>query len=231
MSRVIDLTGQKFNHWTVLERAENNKRGEAMWKCECDCANHTIKIVQGYSLRHGTSKSCGCEQKRKISQLNFDDISNKKFGHLTVLEYVGTDNSRKSLWKCQCDCEGQTIIIARGTDLRSGKTSSCGCIKSKGEKYIAELLTKNNIPFEKEKTFKDCLFPDTNGKARFDFFVNNQYIIEFDGVQHYDASNPWYGKNKEHDEYKTQWCKEHNIPLIRIPYTKLQTLTIEDLII
>ena len=63
------------------------------------------------------------------------------------------------------------------------------------------------------------------------FFVNNQYIIEFDGVQHYDVSNPWYGKNKEHDEYKTQWCKEHNIPLIRIPYTKLQTLTIEDLII
>jgi hypothetical protein len=30
---------------------------------------------------------------------------------------------------------------------------------------------------------------------------------------------------------KNQWCKENNIPLIRIPYTHLKDLSIEDLIL
>ena len=28
---------------------------------------------------------------------------------------------------------------------------------------------------------------------------------------------------------KSQWCKENNIPLIRIPYTQYNNLTIDDL--
>ena len=37
----IDITGQKFNHWTVIKREKNNSNGDAMWLCECDCKNHT----------------------------------------------------------------------------------------------------------------------------------------------------------------------------------------------
>lgn len=231
MSKLIDLTGQKINHWTVLERAENNARGGARWKCQCDCKNQTIKTINSYSLISGSSKSCGCEQKKNVSKLNFIDITNKQYGHLTVLEYIGTDKSRKTLWKCQCNCKAQTIIITRGTDLRSGKTTSCGCVKSKGELIIAQLLMENNIPFEKEKTFLNCIFPDTKGLARFDFYINNKYLIEFDGEQHYDITNPWYSEiNKKHDEFKTKWCIENNIPLIRISYNQLNTLTIKDLL-
>ena len=40
-----------------------------------------------------------------------------------------------------------------------------------------------------------------------------------------------FEKTKYRDSYKNQWCKENNISLIRIPYTKLKTLTIEDLIL
>jgi sigma54-dependent transcription regulator len=60
-----------------------------------------------------------------------EDITGNKYGHLTVLEYVGKDNSRKSLWKCKCDCDAETLIITRGSDLRSGKTISCGCVNFK----------------------------------------------------------------------------------------------------
>ena len=38
-----------------------------------------------------------------------------------------------------------------------------------------------------------------------------------------------FEKTKIHDAYKNQWCKENNIPLIRIPYTHLKDLCIEDL--
>lgn len=152
------------------------------------------------------------------------------------MEYVGSDNNKKALWKCQCDCEASTIIITRGTDLRSGKTISCGCISSKGEEKISQLLKENNIPFEKQKTFDSCRFPDTNCLAKFDFFVDNKYLIEYDGIQHYkptfeELCPKSFEKTKQRDEYKTQWCKENNIILIRIPYFKLNRLKIEDLII
>lgn len=54
----IDLKGMRFGKLEVLERVENNYRGDAMWKCKCDCGNETI--VVGKSLRNGSTKSCGC---------------------------------------------------------------------------------------------------------------------------------------------------------------------------
>lgn len=36
---------------------------------------------------------------------------------------------------------------------------------------------------------------------------------------------------QERDKIKNQWCKENNIPLIRIPYTRLLKLCIEDLLL
>jgi hypothetical protein len=232
MSKAIDLTGQTFGRWTVIERVKNNNCRKAMWLCECGCEQHTRKEVLGYTLRKGKSKSCGCLQKEKVSKLNFIDISGKKFGHLTVLEFAGKDNSKKILWKCKCDCEAETIIIVRGADLKSGKTTSCGCVKSKGEEKIAKILKDNNILFKKEKTFSTCRFKDTDALARFDFYLPDQNIvIEYDGEQHFNKNNPWYGKNKEHDDFKNDWCKKNNILIIRISYTQLEKLTIKDLIL
>ena len=93
----------------------------------------------------------------------------------------------------------------------------------------------NNIYYEQQKTFSNCIFPNTKGLAKFDFYVNNQYLIEFDGEQHFNSRKYGYfteEKVKEikyRDEIKNQWCKNNNIPLIRIPYTHLQDLCLEDL--
>ena len=38
-------------------------------------------------------------------------------------------------------------------------------------------------------------------------------------------------KTQERDALKNQWCKDNNIPLIRIPYTHLNDLKIEDLLL
>jgi hypothetical protein len=46
---------------------------------------------------------------------------------------------------------------------------------------IEQLLKENNFSFEREKTFDSCINPKTNKLLRFDFFVNNSYLIEFDG--------------------------------------------------
>ena len=58
MSKVIDLTGNKFGEWTVLERAES-KKNRTMWLCKCECGCGTIRPVSSSNLRGGKTKSCG----------------------------------------------------------------------------------------------------------------------------------------------------------------------------
>jgi hypothetical protein len=52
-----DLTGQRFNRWTVISFSHVQKKA-AYYKCKCDCG--TISIVSGNSVKRGASKSCGC---------------------------------------------------------------------------------------------------------------------------------------------------------------------------
>ena len=71
MARLIDMTGRKFGRLTVVKRVEKPKGSEskeAFWLCQCDCGN--TKIIAGYYLRSGTSKSCGC--------YNIDNLKSRK---------------------------------------------------------------------------------------------------------------------------------------------------------
>lgn len=73
------------------------------------------------------------------------DITNKKFGKLTVLEIVGKKDGKCYYWKCQCDCGN--IIEVNGVSLRSGNTKSCGCGKYDGlKKYNAQQTLETKIP-------------------------------------------------------------------------------------
>lgn len=64
-----------------------------------------------------------------IGKLAKNEIGNR-YGSLKVIERADSDNGY-ARFVCKCDC-GKTII-ARGSDLRSGNTKSCGC--SKGESH------------------------------------------------------------------------------------------------
>ena len=54
------------------------------------------------------------------------DLTNKRFGHLVVLRYVGVQKQRKQ-WLCLCDCGRKTTLSS--TQLRLGRTTSCGCFR------------------------------------------------------------------------------------------------------
>ena len=241
---VIDLTGQQFGLLTVIQRDFNPHKGkEAWWLCYCECGN--MKSIRGSDLRRGKTKSCGClsikqakENIKKAQEKNQIEQSliGKIFGKLKVIEELSEkDKYGYKQWKCLCECGN--ITISNTNALNSGKKLSCGCLKSKGEMVIQKLLQENNIAFEKEKIFTSCKFTDTKNYAKFDFFINQEYIIEFDGIQHFTYTNQdWntqehYQKLQEHDNFKNQWCQENNIPLIRIPYWKLNSLTINDLLL
>ena len=188
-------------------------------------------------MRQGKTKSCGCFCITQTKKANTVDLSNQKFGKLIALEPTDKRHGRAVVWKCKCECGN--ICFVDTSHLHSGHTQSCGCIRSRGEEFIAKIYREANISYEQQKSFNTCRFKETNSMARFDFWVNNSYLVEYDGIQHFEFRESiisWnnqenFIKTQERDKIKTQWCKENNIPLIRIPYTKLDTLCLEDLML
>ena len=53
-------------------------------------------------------------------------LTGQTFGRLTVTGYAFKDNGNNTCWDCRCEC-GTTAVV-RGTRLKSGHTSSCGCL-------------------------------------------------------------------------------------------------------
>jgi len=57
-----------------------------------------------------------------------DDLTGNRYGRLIVLKRVENDKHGSTRWSCRCDCGNEKVIS--GSNLRSGKTISCGCFNS-----------------------------------------------------------------------------------------------------
>ena len=123
MAKASDLIGNRYGKLLVIERAENNKRGNTQWLCKCDCGK--TKVALGYDLTHGRTVSCGCNNIGKPSKKRVD-ITGKRYGKL-VVESLNEQLSKPTclIWNCKCDCGNS--IVARGGNLKIGHTKSCGC--------------------------------------------------------------------------------------------------------
>ena len=62
------------------------------------------------------------------------ELTGKRFGRLTVLEFVETQN-RRTFWRCTCEC-GNTTIVS-GSNLSYGSTRSCGCLHRETVRSVA----------------------------------------------------------------------------------------------
>lgn len=235
--RAKDLIGQKFGRLTVIKRVPN-KNKKVCWKCRCDCGN--VVIVDAGSLLSGNTKSCGCLRQQTTHNINYEDLTGQRFGHLVVIHQVNDKlySNKHILWKCQCDCGN--IIEVDSSRLKTGHTQSCGCIKmSHGEEKIQQILEENNIKYIYNKgIFKD-LKSTNNRVLRYDFILldDNQIpfrLVEFDGQQHFETI-PFFERshnnsNMERDKIKNNYALNNNIPLVRIPYTKEKTLCLQDIL-
>lgn len=158
------------------------------------------------------------------------DITGQKFGKWTVLYKTNKRNAGGVIyWHCKCDCGIEKDVL--GSSLRNGLSLSCGTHSniSKGNEKIKQILIENNIPFKIEYKFDSC---KDKKILPFDFYINNQYLIEYDGIQHYDKNSRFdYEYTHKHDLIKSAWCKDNNIPLIRIPFWHYEHLKLQDLLL
>lgn len=61
--------------------------------------------------------------------MKLEDLKGKRFGELTVIERDFRENSKKTYWKCKCDCGN--IVSIDAFKLKNGHTKSCGCLRNK----------------------------------------------------------------------------------------------------
>lgn len=116
------MINEIFGKLKVVEYSGKNKRRESLWLCLCECGNK--KIIKGYNLKIGKTKSCGCIK-------TGSDPKNRKGhrkGRLEFIEFVGMDKNRTSFWKARCEC-GNEIVLRSNSSAKS-----CGCLKVESDK-------------------------------------------------------------------------------------------------
>jgi hypothetical protein len=129
---LLDLTGQEFGRYVVIgyDRSGGRKsRRGPRWLCRCNCG--AVRSVCGTELRESKTKSCGCyrrEQMLERRRRRFKDITGRRFGRLLVVGFAGMSAAGNGAqWRCRCEC-GQAKIFL-GSNLRYGRTQSCGCLQ------------------------------------------------------------------------------------------------------
>jgi len=116
----------KINH---LSRTSTTKI-----KVECPRCNKIRKVRFRDCFREKFSGLCGTCSRSYLGKSNAKNLTKMKFGKLTVLDSTEKRIDKKVIWKCLCDCGNFKEVIS--SNLLSGHTMSCGCLKKeKLEEY------------------------------------------------------------------------------------------------
>lgn len=154
----------------------------------------------------------------------------------TCIGFVEKQHTRTSLlFRCSCGNEFITSIAS----FQNGKTRCEKCAKSisKYEYEFRAYLDSVGIKYIHQYSIDQCrdILP-----LPFDFFIKEyNVLVEIDGEGHYYPCNfnqigakkaqATFEITKEHDVIKNEFCKNNNIPLLRIPYTSFKDGTYKQL--
>jgi hypothetical protein len=67
-----------------------------------------------------------------------EDLKGRRFGRLTVLyqteDYVSPKGQHFAMWHCVCDCDNHNEVDVKANNLRTGTTTSCGCVAKESKR-------------------------------------------------------------------------------------------------
>jgi len=189
------------------------------------CKKDNYEWISNYQNFTDSKRGCArCSHNNKLTQeeANENVLTKCKEMNYTLAEpfiYIGAGKTKLHI-KCNIDGHCWTPIYNNLINKKYG-CPKCNNI-SKGERIIFSILNKKNIFYNTQYKFDDCV---DKYSLKFDFYLPDYNMcIEYDGIQHYEIIN-FFGGEKEfqnrqkRDNIKTQYCKDNNIKLLRIPYT------------
>lgn len=130
------------------------------------------------------------------------------FNRLKVLSGGGKSKKGELLWKCTCSCGNQITIC--GSDIRSGHTKSCGCIRKErnnGTKhnrcYTPEYLAWRNM---KSRCYnpKGTSYKDYGGRG---IEVCNSWLKSFDVFFSDMGTKPSKAHSLDRIDNEGNYCK------------------------
>lgn len=242
-----NIAGIKKGMLTPISYAYT-KNYKSYWNCICDCGNICVKSKD--YIDQNNNPNCGCitsklhsKNGHKNVEKHFTDLTGKTFYRWFVESFAGyktKKDRRDGMWNCVCiNCKTKKQLSTYV--LTTGRSKSCGCLRSFGEEQISKILKNKNINFTTGFYYDDLRGPN-NGVLYFDFAVFNkdnvvQYLIEFQGKQHFiePTGNKNFGKLQREitDSLKREYCKNNNIKLYEIRYdedveTKIEKIIYEE---
>jgi hypothetical protein len=219
------------------EYVGNKNAQKLKWKClKLECG----EIFEScWSSIYSNGSGCGYCAGQQVGISNclatkYPEIAKQwhstKNGELTPM-MVTISSNKRVWWTCdKCNNEWRTSIHHRTI----GERKCPQCRSSKGEQKITECLDKYKLYYQREYSFED-LFGEFN-PLRFDFAIftdeENMHLkclIEFDHKQHFEQIKGWQTKEQFelgvfYDSLKNEYCRTHNIRLIRISYLEFDNI-------
>lgn len=196
---------------------------------QCVCGDiFYVRFNDFYSKNQRQCQKCGHENGANERRFSYDQVKNyievESRSDCKLLSKKYSNCESKILLQCKCGSKFKTTF----SEFKYQNKHQCNlCSKSIGETRIEKWLIKNKIDYNPEYSFENCLSEKGN-LLRFDFYLLKLNIcIEYDGEGHYypfrfsKDKDKMKNKLKEtqiNDNIKNQYCKNNNIPLLRIPY-------------
>lgn len=206
---------------------------DSILSLECECKEKfdtTFKAIK-YNNKNKCNR-CSIKELHKKQALNIEDVKlyiETKGCSLLSKVYKNIDSNLKiTCKKCK---KHYRVSFNRFKGKNKHYCNDCS-VTSKGELKIKEYLQNEIIKFIPQHTFKDCRYKNP---LHFDFYLLDYNItIEYDGEFHSKAiriGNISQERAEENlrqqqlrDKIKTNYCKQNNITLLRIPYTQFNNI-------
>lgn len=122
-----DVIGKRYGRLVIIGEVPKEERNCScrVVICQCDCGN--IKNIRLSNLTSGNTSSCGCFAKENARKLYERPVIGMRFGRLVgESTYYDDKGIRHAI--CICDCGNHRNV--RVSDLFSGMTRSCGCLRA-----------------------------------------------------------------------------------------------------
>lgn len=213
--RLYKIYGNQFE---LLSEYINNET-KVILKCN-NCGNVIRKkpVKMTGSTREGCYFCSGKNHYRTTKTFQMEVDIKYPNTYEILEEYI---NSRTPISVKRLIC-GHVYNISPDNLLRGKGCPKCGIRQSHYMDIVEQYLDEHNIYYVKEKRFEDCKNTRT---LPFDYYIPSLNVcIEVDGEFHYLRNSVYLNKHSEYKEVakrdfiKTEYCKQHNIKLLRLPY-------------
>ena len=188
--------------------------------CGNEWANTPNRLLNG----NGCPK-CNLMKIHDRCALTHDEFIKRVHDINPSIKIVGKYYNNYTNIECRCGVCGNTWIT-KSANLIYNNNGCPKCKSSHGEKELNNILDDYNINYENQYIIDGCTYV---GNLKFDAYdLDNNICYEYQGEQHYipvdfaGKGEEWAKENlklnQARDNAKREYCKEHGIPLIEIPY-------------